>query len=104
MILITKIETVYAAPDDDDYPDGESSTDTVSVGFRELVDLMREHTFPSCSHLQGTPWEWFSTEPYQDPYTGESTEQSIHYSPANPNRNRKYWRAAMLAAGYGVKL
>jgi hypothetical protein len=94
MIQITRIETVYPAPvdDDGDYcPDGEASSTDDSVSFRELVDLMREYSIPSCSPARG--------EPYQDPYSGEWTVTSVHYSRDNPPRMAKYWRAAMRAAG-----
>jgi len=103
MIQITRVETVYPAPADDegDYcPDKLtlSSTDD-SVSFRELVNLLREHSMPSCSPARGEPYEWASSEPYQHPYSGEWTETSVHYSRANPPRMAKYWRAAMRAAG-----
>lgn len=105
MIKITRIETVYPAPvdDEEDYcPDGESSCTDDTVSFRELVDLMRDHSMPSCSHLRGADSEWFSTEAYQCPYSGEYTEQSLHYSRENPPRMLKYWKAAMVAAGHRV--
>lgn len=105
MIRITRIETVYPAPADDeeDYcPDGESSSTDDAVSFRELVDLLREHQHPSSSHLRGDAFEWFSTEAYQCPYSGEYTEQSLHYSRENPPRMLKYWRAAIRAAGHRV--
>ena len=102
MITITRIETIYPAPEDDeDYcPDGDATSTDETVSFRELVDLMREHVHPSSSRLQGTPWEWLSSEAYQDPYTGDYTEHSLHYSRTNPARNLKYWRAAMRASGH----
>lgn len=103
MIKITRIETIYPPPDDDeaDYcPDGESSSVDDTVSFRELVSLMRDHVHPSCSHLTGSEWEWFSTDSHQDPYTGEYTEQSLHYARDNPPRMLKYWRAAMRALGH----
>jgi hypothetical protein len=102
MIQITRVETVYPAPADDDgdyCPDGEASSTDDSVSFRELVNLLREHSMPSCSPARGEPYEWASSEPYQDPYSGEWTETSVHYSRANPPRMAKYWRAAMRAAG-----
>lgn len=104
MIRITRIETVYPAPDGADgyCPDGESDSRDEEVSFRELVDLMRAHVHPSASHLRGTPFEWLSTEPYPDPYSGEYSEHSLHYSRDNPPRMLKYWRAAMRAAGYRV--
>ena len=102
MIRITRIETTYPAPDDDeeDYcPDGESTSTDDTVSFRELVDLMHEHSISSCSPARGDTCEWLSVESYQDPYSGEWTEQSIHYSRENSPRAAKYWRAAMRAAG-----
>ncbi len=102
MIKITRIESQYPAPDDDesDYcPEPVSTSIDDTVSFRELVALMQDHQHPSCSHPRGKIFEWLSTESYQDPYTGEYTECSLHYSRDNPPRMEKYWRAAMRAAG-----
>lgn len=101
MITITKIETTYPAPDDDeeDYcPDGDAWSETFNVSFRELVDLMRDYSFSSGVAWSAPPWG-LSNEPYQDPYSGEWTENSLHYSPDNSSKNAKYWRAALRAAG-----
>jgi hypothetical protein len=104
MPKITRIETIYPALTDDGdyYPDGESSTAEENVTFRELVALMREHPNPSSSRLTGSQWEWLSAEPYQDPYTGEFIEHSLHYGRDNPPHMLRYWRLAMLAAGHRV--
>jgi hypothetical protein len=102
MIAITLIETVYPAPEDDEEyycPDGESTSDDQTVGFRDLVRLMRDYPMPSCSPARGETFEWVSTEAHQDPYSGDYTECSLHYSRDNPARNAKYWRKAMRAAG-----
>ena len=102
MIAIALIETVYPAPEDDgeDYcPDGESTSDDQTVGFRDLVRLMRDYPMPSCSPASGEPFEWLQAESQQDYQTGEFTECSLHYSRDNPARKAKYWRKAMLAAG-----
>ena len=102
MIRITKIETVYPAPEDDedDYcPDGESQSTDDSVTFRELVYLMRDYSFSSCSPASGGVNEWLSTEQEQDYMTGDWTEHSLHFSHDNPSRVRKYWRKAMITAG-----
>jgi hypothetical protein len=102
MLKVIKIETVYPATEDDeeDYdPEGDSSSETIEVSFRELVDLMREHCLPSSSPASGSVWEWISTELQQDYRTGEFTGSSIHYDRENPARNSKYWKAAMRAAG-----
>lgn len=105
MIKITRIETTYPPFDDDepDYPgDGESSSIDDIVSFRELVDLLRDHSHPSCSHLVGDAYEWFSADTYTDPHSGEFTESSVHYNRENPTRMLKYWRLAMRAAGHRV--
>lgn len=105
MIRITRIETIYPAPTDDeeDYcPEGESDSHEEFVTFRELVELLRDHSHPSHSHSRGDGNEWFSADTYQDPYSGEYTEQSLHYSRENPARMLKYWRAAIRAAGHRV--
>ena len=100
MIKIVQIETIYPAPsnDDDDWcPDGEASSTTESMSFRELVELMR-HNDASCSHPTGSVFEWVTTSPYIDPYTGDTTERSIHFAHENPPRKAKYWKWAMKAA------
>lgn len=100
MIKITRIETVYPSPidDEEDYcPDGESSAHDEEVSFRELVELMRYNN-ASCSHPSGSVFEWITTEPYIDPYTGNVEEKTLHYSRENPSRNAKYWKLAMIAS------
>lgn len=106
MIKVTRIETVYPAPDDEgDYcPDGESSSTDEEVSFRELIELLQDHIHPSCSPLRGDAFEWFSTEAYQCPYSGEYTEHSLHFSRENPPRMLKYWKAAIRAAGFRVEV
>ena len=104
MIRITKIETTYPAPesDDEDYcPDGDTYTYTVddTVTFRELVDLMRDYSHASCSPASGSTREWLMTEWDQDCYTGDCTENSLHYSHDNAPRSARYWRLAMRAVG-----
>lgn len=102
MIKITKIETVYPAPEDDedDYcPEGDSYAEDLELSFRDLVDMMRTYCNPSCSPARGEVYEWTQAETEQDYRTGEFTERSIHYSRDNPTKNAKYWRAAMAAAG-----
>lgn len=105
MIRITRIETVYPAPDyeEDYYPDGESTSTDEEVSFRQLIGLLQEHIRPSCIPLHGSSFEWFSTEAYQCPYSGEYTENSLHFSRENPPRMLKYWKAAIRAAGFRVE-
>jgi hypothetical protein len=103
MIQIKFIETVYAAPADEeeDYcPDGDASSTDDTVGFRELVALMRQqYSQPSCSPASGATSEWLSDWPDQDYRTGDWTERSMHYAPTNPPRSARYWKLAMRAAG-----
>ena len=107
MLRIVLIETVYPAPefDEDDYcPDGDTSTEEVEVGFKELVALMRGYTHPSSSPASGSVYEWLSAENEQDFRSGDWTVKSIHYDTTkNHARYAKYWRWAMRAAGVRVK-
>lgn len=102
MLKITRIESNYPAPDDEegDYcPEPVSTSADELVSFRELVALMEAHPNPSCWPARGEVFEWLSAETEQDFITGEFTEASIHYARDNPPRAAKYWRAAMRAAG-----
>jgi len=102
MINVTFCEIVYPAPEDDedDYcPEGESTTRSDTVSFRELVRLMSEYSTPSCSPARGEVYEWMMTEPEQDYRTGEWIDRSMHFDRINPGRRAKYWRLAMQAAG-----
>jgi hypothetical protein len=102
MLTITRIESQYPAPDDEeaDYcPEPVSTSTHESVTFRELVTLMQAHPHPSCYPARGEVFEWLSAETEQDFITGEFTEASLHYGRDNPPGRAKYWRAAMRAAG-----
>jgi hypothetical protein len=102
MINVTFCEIVYPAPEDDedDYcPEGESTTRSDTVTFRELVRLMRQYCTPSCSPARGEVYEWMMTEIEQDYRTGEWIDRSMHFARINPARRAKYWRLAMKAAG-----
>lgn len=68
--------------------------------FRELVDLMREHSEPSCYPSRGGTCEWFSTGFETDYRTGDDRETCIHYCRENPERMARYWRLAAIAAGH----
>ena len=102
MINVTFCEIVYPAPEDDedDYcPEGESTTRSDTVTFRELVRLMEDYRYPSCSPARGEVYEWMMTEIEQDYRTGEWIDRSMHFARINPARRAKYWRLAMQAAG-----
>jgi hypothetical protein len=100
MILITKTweETTY---DDDGDPlidDGGFEFEDEPFEFRHLVDELRMHPLPSSWPLEGSTFEWVSTEPEMDRY-GVWRQTSVHYAQKNPTRNAKYWRWALKAAG-----
>lgn len=72
----------------------------VSYTFRELVELMREHTQSSDWPPNGNTTEWYSTGFSVDDYrTGKESETSIHYSRQNKPNKAKYWRKAAIVAG-----
>jgi hypothetical protein len=101
MIKVIFCTTTYPPPDDDDYynPEGEAETRSDFVNFRELVELMRDYCYPSCSPPRGETFEWMNAEPEQDYRTGEHIDRSLHFARDNPSRRVKYWRLAMKAAG-----
>lgn len=81
-----------------------SKTGTISSGeqvsFRELVNLMREFTQPSCSPNDGSPFTWYSSGFYTSDYgTGTEREESIHFDRENTPNAAKYWKWAAKAAG-----
>ena len=107
MITVTFISEAYLPPvgNDGDYcPNGpdyfESWADQLS--FKELVNLMRkEFVHPSSSPASGSTYDWVSTEHETDLYSGEISVRSMHYDKhSNHQRNEKYWRWAMKAAGF----
>lgn len=107
MLPILFVETVYPAPADDetDYcPDGESDTDTLPMGFRELVQAIRHggYVHPSSSHRTArdvTERDWLNAETEQDYQTGDYTERSIHLDASATPHQVRYWRLAWRAAG-----
>lgn len=115
MLPILFVETVYTAPDYDecdygpddsvDYAaDGDTSTDTMPMGFRELVRAIQHggYSHASSSHRTArdvTARDWLTADSEQDYRTGDVTERSIHLeSSATPHQVR-YWRLAWKAAG-----
>lgn len=72
------------------------------TSFRDLVELMREHPNASSYRNDGNCKIWLDSESEQDDFTDDYITTSIHFSRSNPERNKKYWRKAMLAAGLKV--
>jgi hypothetical protein len=108
MLPILFVETVYAAPGDDcdDYcPEpAESDTDTLFMGFRELVRAIQHggYSHASASHRTArdvTAWDWLSADSEQDYRTGDVTERSIHLEASATPHQVRYWRLAWKAAG-----
>lgn len=66
------------------------------VSARELARyIMREgFTWPDCSH--GMP-RWLSTEPYTEPFTGETETRSIH--PSRDPQSQKVWERVLRICG-----
>lgn len=85
---------------DGDIADSGLDAENVGYSFRELVDLMKEHTICSCSPATGSTYEWLSDGWNVEDYTtATEIEHTIHFSRNNPPRKVKYWKKAMQAAG-----
>ena len=69
--------------------------------FRELVDDMKAYDGEMSSMpSRGDPSDWINFYDTDIDYEyGTRENESLHYSRANPPRNAKYWRWALIAAG-----
>lgn len=66
--------------------------------FRELVDLLKEHSYASSTGDRSV-WTWFSTDSYMEDYsTGTERVESIHFSRDNKPSAARYWLKAIKAA------
>ena len=107
MLPVLFVTTVYPAPDDDetDYcPDGDTDTDTMQMGFRELVHAIQGggYCMPSSSHRTArdvTARDWLNADTEQCMMTGDYTERSIHLDASATPHQVRYWRLAWKAAG-----
>lgn len=70
--------------------------------FREVVRYL-EGAEPSQSPITNLENVWFTHYGEMDYVSGEYENVSFHYSRQNPRKNLKYWKAAILAAGFNVK-
>ena len=103
MIKIMRLIERQPAPDERDegvWPFVIADQVTDEVGFRELVQLMRDFAYPSTSHPSGSVFEWLMSEPSQDYRTGDEIQESLHFAHENHPRAAKYWGKAMKASGF----
>jgi hypothetical protein len=101
------INRTYSITTEESAEDGESAengfiVEDEPITFRELVSLMKDHPIASSSYLMGNQWEWLSSHPVQDYYSGAWTEESLHFSSMNHPRKIKYWRKALRCAGFTI--
>lgn len=105
-IIISKTfaEITPESCEESDFSDSGFITEYEEVSFSELVELMEEHSFSSCSPMQYNTREWYSTEFYvSDYYTGTSREESIHFHKDNTLNAAKYWKYARIAANKNIQ-
>ena len=102
MLTINIVRDTYEYPDTDEDIDIDGPTDseieTIEVSFRDLVSIMLDYDQSSCYPASGSAFEWLSRR--HKHFSGDVTEESLHYARENPARNLKYWRAAMKAARF----
>lgn len=105
MILISK---TYEVITEESAEQGEAEErgfefEDVEYSFRELVELMRECGEASSKPSSGSIYEWLTCYGDMDMHDGSYTNYSLHYSRNNPDKNSKYWRLAMIAAGFAKR-
>lgn len=104
MILISQTYELYLPrdPEDDCCEPDETGYELEDepVEFRELVETLRGGE-GSDSRLQPAPVRpaWVTHYGEMNYRTGEVRNISVHFSPRNPERKRKYWDLALRAAG-----
>lgn len=115
MLPVLFVTTVYPSPENDEcdyapddavdyHADGDTDTDTMLMGFRELVRAIQHggYSHPSSSHRTArdvTARDWLSAESEQDMWTGDYTERSVHLDASATPHQLRYWRLAWRAAG-----
>ena len=102
MILVnrTYTETTPDSVENGEFSDRGFIAENVSYTFKELVQLLKDHSEASNWPANGKTSEWYSTGYYTSDYaTGTDRNESVHYSQENQPKNAKYWRKASIAAG-----
>lgn len=102
MILINKTYEVITPESAEDGDTAESGfvRQNQEVTFRELVSIMRDYQEVSCSPASGSTYEWLTTYGDADMWDGSHRNESLHFSHENKPHVAKYWRRAMVAAGF----
>lgn len=70
--------------------------------FKEVIDYLRG-AHASQYPVTNVENVWFTHYGEMDYTSGDYENVSFHYSRSNPSKNLKYWKAAILAAGFKVK-
>lgn len=104
MLLLSKtyeIITEESAENGEAEEHGFCWKDTPSE-FREVVRYL-EGAEPSEYPITKLENVWFTHYGERDYISGDHEQVSYHYSRQNPSKNLKYWKAAIIAAGFNVK-
>ena len=100
IISRTFVEVTPDSAEVGEFSDKGFIDERIEVTFDELVDLMSEHPYPSCSPNDGNTNVWYSNEMYTSDYSdGTNRQESIHYHKDNTENIPKYWKMAARAAG-----
>lgn len=104
MLLISK---TYEIITEESAADGEVAEngfvwENSPCEFKEVVQYI-EGAEPSQHPITNAESVWFTHYGELDYLSGEYENVSFHYSKANPSKNLKYWKAAIIAAGFEIK-
>lgn len=104
MLLISK---TYEIITEESSEQGESAEngfifEDSEYTVREIAKEIRG-LFPSQFPIKDIAHVWFTDYGSQDCETGNVENTALHYSYNNSKNNLKYWRAAILAAGFEIK-
>lgn len=103
MLLISKTYEIIT-PESAEYGEADEIGfvfENEAFGFREVVDYLK-HCAPSQYPITNPENVWFTTHGDTDYKTGNVTQECFHYSRENQTKNLKYWKAAIIAAGFKV--
>lgn len=104
MLLLSKTYEIITE-ESAEYGEAEESGfvwENAECEFREVVRYL-EGSEPSQSPITNVENVWFTHYGEMDYISGDYENVSSHYSRQNPIKNLKYWKAAIVAAGFNVK-